>query len=453
MVAALALVVGACSGSNDAPTTIASPDVGQPAGTTTTVETTTTTDGSGVDVQDRIGWFLSVLNGEQIDQDEYDSRFSEEFRRQVPFNESFLPLLDQLRGDAPYEIVERSGEGAAGEVVVTSASAERFRIVAELTDDGRFAGLLIQPADGPSLENPPASIADAFDRLGDMGTLRAITAEVAEGSCVAIEHVEATSPAPIGSIFKLYVLAAIGDAVSDGTLEWNDEMVIHERLKSVPTGVLQDRPDGDRVSVLEAAELMISISDNTATDHLIDLLGREVVEETIEEYGNTTAELNTPLLTTRELTALKVGVASGLRGQWLEADDEERRGILDQISDITPDDLPIRDWTNPVDPHLVEWFATPADLCTLAVRLMELAERVPEIDSILSINPGVPASAPWDLLWFKGGAEPGLVATWFVTRAEGRTFVTAGSVVNPDQAIDNQEAILLLAAIRDLTTP
>jgi hypothetical protein len=271
---------------------------------------------------------------------------------------------------------------------------------------------------------------------------------------MAVEGVGAGEPVPIASVFKLYVLAALGEAIVDGDIAWDDELEIRDELKSVPTGILQDRAAGETVTVLEAAELMISISDNTATDHLIDLLGRETVESTMSAYGHTAPELNTPLLNTRELTALKVGPASGLYVQWLEGDEQARRDLLLQISDITPADLPIQEWSDPVHPDTVEWFASPNDLCTLAVRMGELTETVPEVAAILGMNPGIQASpGTWETIWFKGGSEPGLVTVWWVTEIQGRTFVTAGSVVNPEVAFDSEEAILLFAAARDLLAP
>jgi hypothetical protein len=196
---------------------------------------------------------------------------------------------------------------------------------------------------------------------------------------------------------------------------------------------------------------MISVSDNTATDHIIDLIARRRVESALTEYGNTTPELNTPLMNTREFTALKVGPASGLSTQWLEGDEETRRSILKQISDITPGDLPIQEWVEPIQPDQLEWFASPNDLCALAAGLLELTDSVPEIGDILAMNPGIPAEpGTWDTVWFKGGSEPGLAAAWFVTSREGRTFVATGSVVNPGETLDTEEAILLFVAARDL---
>lgn len=308
--------------------------------------------------------------------------------------------------------------------------------------------------EGPSLDDPPDTIEEGFQRLTEIGTLRALTAEIADGSCDPIAGHDQSEPAPIGSIFKLYVLAALGDTVEDGEVSWNDEIVIRDELKSVPSGTLQEREAGEVVTVHEAARLMISMSDNTAADHLIDMLGRRTVEATMAAYGHANPDLNIPFMDTREFTALKVGPASGLRIQWIEGDEEARRSILQQISGITTGDLPVEDWTGPIDPHTVEWFASPQDLCRLTAGLLDLSASVPEIAEILTANPGVPAeSGTWESIWFKGGSEPGLAAAWFVTRADGRTFMTTGSVVDPEASIDTDEALLLVAAIRDLLAP
>lgn len=448
---AIVLVLAACTGSAETTTTTVAATT---TSSTTTITTTTTVVEVAVDVQNEIDWFVSILNGEELTAEEYDSRFGEEFRQQVSYD-AIQPILDQFRPGAPFTVVDRTGEGSSGEAVIESATGERARIVAEVDGDGRFTTLLIQPTEAPTLEDPPESVVEAFNRLADLGELRAVTAEIVDGSCQVIDSVAADEPAPVGSVFKLYVLAALGEAIASGELAWDDTITIEDGLKSIPTGELQTRDSGSEVSLLEAAQLMISISDNTAADHLIDLLGREEIEATQAGYGNSMPELNMPFLTTREFAALKVGPASGLRNpQWIEGDEVERRAILAQISDITPADLPLQDWTGPIDPDLVEWFASPRDLCGLALGLADLAGSVPEIAQILEINPGVPAeSGTWDRIWFKGGSEPGLLAVWWVTRTGERTFVTAGSVVDPEETIDSDLAVLLFAAARDLLAP
>lgn len=449
-----ALAVVLATGCGDATTTSTTD-----ATTTTTVAGTTTStppnEGAEADVQAAIGWFVSLLNGTDISAEEYETRFGEEFRAQVPFDAAFRSVLDQFRPLGPFEIVETSGTGARGDAIIEAADGTQFRIVAEVDANDVITTLFIQPTEQPELEDPPATVDEAFSRLSQIGKLRAMTAEVTDGTCTTINTISPDEPAPLGSAFKLYVLAAVGDAVEAGQIDWDDDVIIRDELKSIPTGTLQDRPDGDVVSVLEAAQLMISISDNTAADLLIDLLGRETIETTQAEYGNSMPQLNIPFLTTREFASLKIGPGSGLRDpQWIEGDETERRALLTQLADITAADLPVADWVDPIDPDLVEWFASPSDLCALAVGMIDLDATVPEVGEILEANPGVPADeGKWDSIWFKGGSEPGLVAVWWVTEAGGRVFFTAGSVVDPDTIIDTNEAVLLFAAARDLLSP
>jgi len=56
----------------------------------------------------------------------------------------------------------------------------------------------------------------------------------------------------------------------------------------------------------ELANRMISISDNTATDHLLLTVGREAVESIQAAMGHSAPGLNAPFITTRELFVLKV---------------------------------------------------------------------------------------------------------------------------------------------------
>ncbi len=58
-----------------------------------------------------------------------------------------------------------------------------------------------------------------------------------------------------------------------GEIKKEQVLTIRQELITGGSGHLQWRPLGSKISVAEAAELMIIISDNTATNLLIDLLG------------------------------------------------------------------------------------------------------------------------------------------------------------------------------------
>src|SRR5690606_31011699 len=109
-----------------------------------------------------------------------------------------------------------------------------------------------------------------------------------------------TDPQPIGSQFKLWVLGALARQIADGTVAWDQTLTVEADDQSMGNaeGSLQVVAPGTEVTVEEAATLMISISDNTATDLLVDLVGRDAVEEQMREWVADPAP-NEPFLTTK----------------------------------------------------------------------------------------------------------------------------------------------------------
>lgn len=81
-------------------------------------------------------------------------------------------------------------------------------------------------------------------------------------------------------------------------LSWDHVVTLNQKLKSLPSGMTQEWPDHSAVTVQTLAALMISISDNTATDAVIHLLGRG----SLARYG---ASPFRPFLTTAETFRLK----------------------------------------------------------------------------------------------------------------------------------------------------
>ena len=109
----------------------------------------------------------------------------------------------------------------------------------------------------------------------------------------------------IGSVFKLYILGELGRQIAAGELSWDDEIAIDDAYRSMPSGDLHYAPAGTTYSVRYLAEVMISQSDNTATDHLLFTLGRENVEAMVATMGHADSSLMIPMLSTRELFAIK----------------------------------------------------------------------------------------------------------------------------------------------------
>ncbi len=139
----------------------------------------------------------------------------------------------------------------------------------------------------PSARSPPRSACSS---------LTSATARVSR-----VDSIDPATAAPLGSAFKLYVLDALGNAVASGKVRWNQPLTVTAQLKSLPSGELQNEPDGTQISVQDTAAKMISISDNTAANMLINLLGRSAVEAALSTTGMADPVLDRPFLTTRGL--------------------------------------------------------------------------------------------------------------------------------------------------------
>lgn len=65
--------------------------------------------------------------------------------------------------------------------------------------------------------------------------------DVVGGRYGSSDTVRSADPAPLGSVFKLYLLTALAASIQSGELAWTDEIVIRDDLKNLPTGIIQDR--------------------------------------------------------------------------------------------------------------------------------------------------------------------------------------------------------------------
>ena len=183
----------------------------------------------------------------------------------------------------------------------------------------------------PARELPSAASWGELDaELGKIAPeVSVFAAEVKAGKCEPVHGLNSDRKLAIGSAFKLYVLGELARQVGTGKLSWDEQLSIREEWKSVPSGKMQDEPAGTRHSVSYFAGQMISISDNTAADHLIHLLGRERVEANLTEMGMTDPSKNAPFLLTRDMVVLKATGNDALAKSYLAADAAGRRTLLD----------------------------------------------------------------------------------------------------------------------------
>ncbi len=384
-----------------------------------------------------------------------DGRFTEAFLEQVPPDRLRL-VFSQLRsalGDISLLRIDEKSPESLVAAVRSGANQTTWRIIVgvEANEPNRMEALLFQPAPEESIK-PLTSWADADEALRSLGEKPSLGVYrvTPEGRLRAVHTLNDDQPLAIGSAFKLFVLQAVGDEVRAGRLAWATPIEIRDEWKSLPSGVMQNLPRGTEKPLAEYARQMISISDNTATDHLLRTVGRDKVEarflEQVGAHGRTL-----PFLTTREMFATKLSSDASLLDRYADADIETRRAMIAEDGEVTmvePDLSLAGQWRVPQRVDAVEWFVSARDLSEALVALHTLSqeEGMGELWRALSINPGIPElRTNWASVGFKGGSEPGVLnVTWLLERhaEKGGGWAAVSLTVNDTASpLDERTAI------------
>ena len=313
---------------------------------------------------------------------------------------------------------------------------------------GLISGLLIrgeQPASWAQADRDLAALAPDASLLA---------ARVSPGGvCTPVHQVAAAAARPLGSMFKLFVLGALAHQVAAGQVSWNQDLTVTAAVKSAGSGSLQDDPAGTRLPVRQTAAMMISISDNTAADMLIHLVGRAAVQAQDRQWS-AHAALNVPFLTTRELFLMKYADPL-LADQYLHLPPGQRAAFLATAVDPLPlIPAQLQGGTgSPTDIDTIEWFASPDDICRAFAGLRQLAAQpaLAPLGPILSANNlGIGLDpAQWPTIWYKGGSEPGVLTLGYLaTNSKGQTFVVVAMLSNPAAALSPSAVLGLLALVQ-----
>lgn len=260
-----------------------------------------------------------------------------------------------------------------------------------------------------------------------------------------VTELAGSQPMPIGSAFKLWILAEATRQVNAGMRKWSDVVTLNER--SMPSGITQRWPKGAPVTLHTLATLMISISDNTATDALLHALGRDKVDAIVAQTGVADPAVTLPLLTTMELFQLKVPANADLAERWKDADLNGRRKLLidnrARLAATRIDPSMFADKPLALD---VEWFASARDEAAVLNWLRTKGGR--ETLAILGVNPGTASAALFDYVGFKGGSEPGVIYTsWLVKTKKGNWYAVTGGWVRKDSAVDERGFAMLMSRL------
>ena len=370
-----------------------------------------------------LAWFFHAVASETpVSDAELEAHFAPSFLAAV-HTDQLRAGFQQLRGMTLVDAKsDATGMKLAAHVV---AAGHKLRAQLVVDADHKISGLLFQPDVGEA----PTSWDDAEKRLRAAAPhVQMLAAELVGGTCKPLHALDDKAELAIGSTFKLYVLLAVADRIAAGKLAWDTPVAIRDGWKSLPSGTTQDEPAGTKRTVRELADKMISISDNTAADHLLYTVGRAGAEAAVRRTKHAQPALDTPFFATRELFLMKLSTPPDELGRYLKLPEAARRAYLDKtLAGKRPTMDGLADWKTARRVDRLEWFASSQDLCGAMAQLAARAKEpklAPLLD-VLAINPGVPVDkAAWPYVGYKGGSEPGVIdLTWLLRRADGRWFV------------------------------
>lgn len=89
------------------------------------------------------------------------------------------------------------------------------------------------------------------------------------------------------STIKLPILCALESAVASGRLRWDEPAVVRKAGQVSGSGVLADLSDGTTLPLRDVAVLMIVVSDNTATNLVLDRVSADAVNDYLDTLGLT----------------------------------------------------------------------------------------------------------------------------------------------------------------------
>jgi beta-lactamase class A len=140
-----------------------------------------------------------------------------------------------------------------------------------------FAGGPTAPAAPSGLEAELQAMVKPFQ-----GTVALYARNLDTGAEVALDADRAVRTA---STIKLPIACAVAQQVAVGKARWDERLTLREATRVSGSGVLSEFGDGETVSLRDAVRLMIVVSDNTATNLVLDRIGADAVNDYLDTLG------------------------------------------------------------------------------------------------------------------------------------------------------------------------
>jgi len=107
------------------------------------------------------------------------------------------------------------------------------------------------------------------------------------------------------STIKIAVMIEAFARVNEGKAKWTDEVVLTKEKKVSGSGILTELSDGLKLTLRDAVNLMMILSDNTATNLVLDVLTTDAVNARMESLGFKQIKINRKVGSSGESTAGK----------------------------------------------------------------------------------------------------------------------------------------------------
>lgn len=146
------------------------------------------------------------------------------------------------------------------------------------------AGAAVPPPAAPAAVSDTAALRRSLEAAveGHPGVAGVSVRNLATGESISIRGGETF---PSASLVKVPVLVALLDEVHRGTMRLEEPITMIARDRVGGSGVLKHLQPGNPITLGDAAWLMVTLSDNTATNLLLDRLNVRTVWEKMEALG------------------------------------------------------------------------------------------------------------------------------------------------------------------------
>ena len=392
----------------------------------------------------RIGELVSVLKGNIAAADYFDTSFL----AAVPADQlAAISNAIIAQYGQPIEVltIDKKSTSAATITIAFEKAVGTFNINLADSAPNKVNGLLA--TNFAAKEDSLGKIAAEFAGLpGTAGFV--ITALNDSGPNTVVAQYNAATQFGIGSTFKLYILAELASQIEAKERAWSDVTPLaHRSFSSAATGKW---PKDTPVTLATLALQMISVSDNSATDTLLHLLGRTAVERKLAQIGHSAPDKMLPFLSTVEAFAMKSPANADLRNRYLTASEAQQRGIINtQQAKLGFDQVDSQTFAGgPAYIDTLEWFASPYDLAELLNHIRRT--RNDKMLEIMAVNPGLSATAAskWGYSGYKGGSEPGVISMSYLLQTKsGQWFAVSGSWNDTAKAVDDGKFAALMARL------